>query len=244
MSTRLITVLLVSFAALVPASVHAQAEADVQSDGREFFMPYFLAPQVNGEVGIGPASTNDDVSPPDVFGALQFGIMGDFMASKGPWAFNFNGLYMDLSKDGERLPVEFSGDQGSVELTVLRKLTPAFHALAGGRVNWIGLRLSANNIQFVKADETWFDPFIGARVEIPSTGKWRDWGRGDVGGFGVGSKFARQARAGVGFRASKLIELTFAYWVVSMDYENTDAALPFTYDVTTFGPELGIGFHV
>jgi hypothetical protein len=198
---------------------------------------------MNGDIGIGPASTTVDASPSDIFDALQFGIMGDFMASRGPWAFNLNGLYMDLSKDGKNLPTEFSGDQGSVELTVLRKLSPAFQVLAGGRVNWLGSSLDVNGTQRFDASETWFDPCIGARVEIPDTGKWRVWGRGDIGGFGIGSKFAWQARAGVGYRASRLIEITFAYWVVSMDYENDGGVAPFTYDVTTFGPELGVGFH-
>ena len=116
-------------------------------------------------------------------------------ASNGEWAIGFDGLYMDLSKDGEVLATKYDGYQAGLELTGFWKLTPFFEVLAGGRLNLMGASVtSPSSVTLVDKNKTWFDPFIGARFTVPNTGKWIVMLRGDVGGFGVGSQFAWQVR--------------------------------------------------
>ena len=107
---------------------------------------------------------------------------------------------------------------------------------AAGRV--AGIRLLQ-----VDRTKTWFDPFIGARASVPAGRKWLFLLRADIGGFGVGSNFAWQIYPVVSYRFSNLFGLSVAYRVLSMDYESGNGTDLFKYDVTTFGPEIGLLFH-
>jgi hypothetical protein len=74
--------------------------------------------------------------------------------------------------------------------------------LIGGRVNAISATVA-------------LDPFVGARLQAPKTGK---------------------------DRLSQLFELDLTYRVISMDY--TGGGSPAVrYDVRTYGPEVGFSFH-
>jgi hypothetical protein len=232
------------------------ALAQVPTDDKWHFMlaPYVLFPHMSGDIGLGPLDVEVNSSPSDVFDNLQFGAMLAAEAKKGPWAIGFNGMYMDLGKEKERiigpglvtLNGELGAYQGAVELTGFRALTPFFEVLAGGRLNFIGadVALSANEASLNQDfDQTWFDPFVGVRLTAPDTGRWTVSLRGDIGGFGVGSSFAWQARARIGYRVSKLFEIGAAYWVSGMDYETGSGNTEFRYDVTSFGPQIGVGFH-
>jgi hypothetical protein len=91
--------------------------------------------------------------------------------------------------------------------------------------------------------QSWVDPIIVARIKNPSDTKWITEFRGDIGGFGIGSKFAWQIQAEVGYRFSKLFQVTFGYRWLDINYEKgTDDEL-FRYDVTSFGPNLRFGFN-
>jgi len=233
----------------------ALAQSAPSADQWQFMVvPYFLFPHMDGRIGLGPVTVAVESSPSDIFDVLQFGGMLAAEAKHGPWAIGLNGMYMDLGKEletitgpgGGQLDGELGSYQGGIELTAFRALTPVIEILAGGRFNFIGADVSlvatpgSLNQDF---DESWFDPFVGVRLKVPDTGRWNFAVRGDVGGFGVGSDFAWQARFTVGYRASKLIEVGAAYWASGMDYESGEGLTRFTYDVISFGPQIGIGFH-
>ncbi len=55
---------------------------------------------MDGTVAVGPIQSDIDVSPGDIFDNLQFGAMLAAEAGNGEWAIGFDGLYMDLGKDG------------------------------------------------------------------------------------------------------------------------------------------------
>jgi len=233
----------------------ALAQTAPSADRWQFVVaPYLLFPNMDGTIGLGPVSVDVDASPSDIFSNLQFGAMLAAEAKRGPWAIGFNGLYMDLGKEletitgpgGVQLDGELGSYQGMLELTGFRTLTPYLEVVAGGRVNFIGADVNLVATQGSldqDFDESWFDPFIGLRLTVPNTGKWTVAVRGDIGGFGIGSDFAWQVRGRVGYRVSQLIELGAAYWATGMDYESGVAPTRFTYDVATFGPQIGVGFH-
>jgi hypothetical protein len=64
----------------------------------------------------------------------------------------------------------------------------------------------------------------------------RGWGF--VGGFGVGSDFAADLFAGLGYRLTDSISTTLGYRRVKADYESDD----FLYDVRQYGVASGISF--
>ena len=139
---------------------------------------------MDGTVAVGPVQTKIDTDPGDIFSALQFGAMLAAEAKNPEWAIGFDGLYMDLGKDGEDFAMKYGGYQASLELTGFRRLTPFFEILAGGRVNLMGATVtSPAGVELVDKDRSWFDPFLGARFTIPNTGKWTIMVRGDVGGL-------------------------------------------------------------
>ncbi len=233
-------------AMLLCLATHERAAAQQASEGWKFTIaPYFLFPHMDGTVGIGPVQTEIDVSPGDIFDNLQFGAMLAAEAGNGQWAIGFDGLYMDLGKDGEKLSTRYDAYQAGLELTGFRRLTPFFEVLAGGRLNLLGASFtSPASVTLVDKDKAWFDPFIGARFIIPNTGKWTFMLRGDVGGFGVGSQFAWQVRPTVEYHVSKHWAFGVAYWALGMDYVSGEIGDGdyFKYNVTTFGPEIGVGY--
>lgn len=235
-------------AALLLALVSPRQVAAQQPDnGWKFTLaPYLLFPHMSGDVQVGPAGTSIDASPGDIFSNLQFGAMLAAEARNNEWAIGFDGLYMDLSKDGENLSVQYDGYQAGLELTGFRRFLPWFEILAGGRLNLLGASVQAgpSSTTFVDKDKAWFDPFLGVRFTVPNTGRWDIMLRGDVGGFGIGSQFAWQVRPTVAYKISKHWSVGAAYWALGMDYDSGEAGTLdyFKYDVTTFGPEIGFGY--
>jgi len=233
-------------AALLALASSDRAAAQQPAAGWRFTLaPYFLFPHMDGTVAVGPIVSDVDSDPSDVFDNLQFGAMLAAEARNDQWAIGFDGLYMDLSKDGEDLPAKYSGQQAGLELTGFRRLTPFFEVLAGGRLNVLATKVeSPASVTLVDKDQVWFDPFIGARFTLPNTGKWTIMLRGDVGGFGVGSEFAWQVRPTVAYSVSKHWSFGLAYWALGMDYVTGELGDLdyFKYDVTTFGPEIGVGY--
>ena len=62
-------------------------------------------------------------------------------------------------------------------------------------------------------------------------------GRGDIGGFGVGSDLMWQAEAALGFQLTRSIFAELGYRALSLDYEKDGL----TYDTITHGPQVTVG---
>jgi hypothetical protein len=236
---------LIGLLATAPAtSLNAQVTSP---DGRwEFTVsPYLLVPYMKGTTGIGDLQVDVHASPGDIFSHLQFGAMLLMEANNGTWGVAVDGIYMNLnqSASANRVSAEAGMKQGALELTGFRRVTGWAEVLVGGRLNILSAELNTLGVQArsKSGDKSWFDPIIGARLQVPNTGKWMLTLRGDVGGFGVGSDLAWQVYPKVGYRFSKLFELNAAYRVISMDYNKGDPA--FLYDMQIFGPEIGLAFH-
>jgi hypothetical protein len=223
----------------------AQTSA-TQGRWRVAVSPYLLVPNMSGTTGIGDLTTQVDAAPDDIFSRLQFGAMLLLEAHNGTWGVALDGIYMDLEQSGTAGPLSATVgmQQGAIELTGFRRLTGWAELLVGGRWNILATEIATEGVQARarSVDEDWIDPFIGARLRAPNTGKWNLEFRGDIGGFGVGSDLAWQVYPKAGYRFSNLFELQAAYRVIGMDY--TGGGDPaFVYDMRTFGPELGVVLH-
>lgn len=105
-----------------------------------------------------------------------------------------------------------------------------------------GTPLPAGTKVGVSDSELWFDPFIGARVRYDLTRNCTLGLRADLGGFGVGSEFAWQAAAFLGWKfdlfgadASFLV----GYRALGQDYQDGE----FAWDVIAHGPALGLNIR-
>ena len=59
-------------------------------------------------------------------------------------------------------------------------------------------------------------------------------------GFGLGSSLAWQVLPFAGYRFANWFELSLAYRELGMDYETGSESETFAYDMTIFGPQIGV----
>lgn len=210
--------------------------------------PYLMFPHMNGTLNLRLIQAEVDAGPGDIFSRLQFGAMLFLEAHSGVWAVSLDGLYMNLSETAGDGLAEVGARQGMVELAGYRRLVPWLEVLAGARLNIVGGEielLPTAGPSFLKVDYTraWVDPIAGVRVSLPAGTRWLFLLRADVGGFGLASTFAWQVYPIASFRVSKLFAVAAGYRVLDLDYETGRATDLFKYDMTTFGPFIGISFH-
>jgi hypothetical protein len=90
----------------------------------------------------------------------------------------------------------------------------------------------------IPLDESWGDPYVGARMFFNVSSRWGFQVRGDVGGFDVGSKFAWQALGMTSYRIGNWGTVRLGWRQLDVDYERDLTG--FIYDVGLGGPILGL----
>jgi hypothetical protein len=243
--------------------VHAQ-DSSVEANKWQFeITPYFLAAAMKGETGAGGITTDIDMSFEDVWDVMDIGLMGVFEARKGPWIFALDAVYFRLKDEETKSwtgPQGIVTVEGALEATLVQQL---YQGTVGYRVidsktkldltggvrytivdNDFDLTLSSSGDLFpggqrsLSISESWADPVFGVRFIAPFSQKWSFFGYGDIGGFGIGSNITYQAIAGLRWQFSKVVSAKLAYRYLYQDYEDDD----FIWDMSYFGPLLGIGF--
>jgi hypothetical protein len=206
---------------------------------------------MSGEVQLGglpPVEVDADAGT--IFDHLKMAAMLYLEANNGEWAISSDLIYMKLGQGVKPRRVVKSGEidmeETAWELAGLKRLTPWLEAGAGARLMVIGAGLDletetilGSNNPNGSENRTWVDPIIVLRSEHVFNEKWIAQIRGDVGGFGVGSKFAWQIQAYGGYRFSELFQVTAGYRCISIDYDKDN----FVYDVDTYGPVLRLGLN-
>lgn len=233
-------------ALLAAAAVAAAAPA--QAEGWDFsFQPYFMAPYMDGKVGIGPVEARVSQSPSDIFSNLNWGLMGLLEANNGRFGFMVDLTYMDLEADRDGFIDRVGGHQGAYQANVLVRIQEHAEAYAGLRVNDLGVRIAGTGPlgqpRSASKNEQWVDPVVGMRVKLPLSRTIDFTMVADVGGFGVGSDLTFQAWPVFGFRLSDSISAKLGYRAIYSDYETGSGLNQFEYDVLTHGPTLGVEFR-
>lgn len=236
--------------------VHAQDSIPEKNTWKFYAEPYLMFPTMSGTVGLGSLpDVPVDADPGDILSHLQIGAMVHVEAHHGDWAIATDVLYMKLKQDVTPGNVINYGkvtvQQTAWELAGLYKINPWLEAGAGARLNNISGDAEINYkkpgmgeavTESASLAETWVDPILITRITAPSKGKWLLQLRADVGGFGVGSAFAWQVQADVGYKFSKLFQTTIGYRYMDMDYSSGSDAERFLYDMSIFGPTVRFGF--
>ena len=100
------------------------------------------------------------------------------------------------------------------------------------------LALTALGLPLLSGGRGGIDPFVGLRARLDLTDNFYVLGRGDVGGFGVGSDFVWNANLGIGFEITDNIDIAGGYRWLDYDFEEGD----FKLDLQFAGPWIGIFF--
>lgn len=216
--------------------------------------PYVLFPGMNGQIALRGIPVDVDLSAGDIFEDLDFGMMLYFEAANDQWALTFDALYMNLSRRGATPITDRAArvdlKQLAIDVKGMYRLLYWLEAGIGFRVNVIdgSLNVAEGDIILpgneISMSQSWFDPLLVARARTDFSGsKWSLTFLGDLGGFGIGSDFTWQAKPYVGYRFSKLFEMSVAYRWIGIDYETGSDRDKFKYDMTISGPEIGLLFH-
>ena len=120
-----------------------------------------------------------------------------------------------------------------------------FDVFGGGRYTSLDASLNLNGLIELGGRKSWVDPIIGARSLFALSDRWTLTLEGSAGGFGVGSSFTWHAQGGLGYRFGLFSKDNNArvyggYRVLSTDYDDGFGAGRFEWDVTMYGPILGL----
>lgn len=204
---------------------------------------YLLGAGMSGKTAFGPVGADVDVSFSEILDNLEIGGMAAYRGTNGKWSVMVNSIFMGL---GATKDLRFGGaadvdlDQAMFEVDAGWRYAKHFELYFGLRATSIDMNIEVRPA--IGADQTaedkhsWVDPLVGIRCEVPMGSKWTFVGRGDVGGFGVGSDFAWQAMTHFDWRISKRFGVAFGYVALDMDYEDGKGSDFFRYDILTTGP--------
>lgn len=232
-----------------------QDQSNTDSSWHFLVEPYLMFPYMSGTIGTGnlpDVSVNADAG--DIFSHLQMAGMVYGEATVNDWIITTDIIYMNLKQD-----VEIKGDitYGSVhakqlawEMSGFRKVLPWLDLGAGGRINTLSARADLTldlpegvSYRSKRSSKSWLDPILVARLHNPKGSDFLYQLRGDIGGFGLGSEFAWQAQAYVGYRISELMQVSGGYRFIGVDYDKGNGDDRFLYDVDTSGVVLRVGFN-
>jgi len=243
-------VLLLLISVLVVTTNHARAE---EGDWEFNLAPFYLwAINISGDQTIGPISAPVNVEFNDIFDNLDGAFIVHFEAAyQNRWGFLVDVNYLDLENKqslANSLTRKVDLDISMAELSGFRRWNLDQHNLdviVGGRYVRVANNISVlGGPELVDGAQDWIDPLVGGRWIWNFADDWAFVGRGDIGGFGVGSNFAWQAAGILEWQPFKYVSFLAGYRAVGMDYEDGNQRSPdyFNFDATVHGPVLGINF--
>jgi opacity protein-like surface antigen len=216
--------------------------------------PYAWLTALDGTVGILNQTGSVSASFDEIWDVLDFAAAMQIELRNGRWGIIADGFYSDLSQDftprtGLHTNGNFEMQQFIGELYAAYRFTESscgfVDAYAGFRYTYLSNELTAqaavplvNNIDASKSKD-WFDPMIGLRGQWNLNEKWFLAGKGDIGGFSVGSDltWSLQATVGYNFTSNVFVELGYRY--LDTDYKDGG----FTYDVEQSGLYTGLSIR-
>ncbi len=233
---------------LLPLLLSTLVTTPASASGWETYVePYMLFPNMSGTSGVGNLTGDVEVNTGDIFGALDFGAMLYLERHSPNWSYSLDTMYMNLGAETTTPvgTVEFDLKQLGVMGAGYRRVAPWGEAMVGLTYNQLEMGVAGSGPLAADrdGDKSWVDPYVGVRLMTPGERRWRFGFLGAVGGFGVGSQFAWQIYPQAGYRVSDLFEITGGFRALDMDYEAGSGSDEFTYDMTTYGGQIGGRFH-
>lgn len=190
-----------------------------------------------------------DLRPGDVLKAFKFAFMGAAEARKDRLVFFGDLMWVHLG-EGKGLTVRDTNfadvniDSKTTAITalggyrVVDKGPVIVDLLAGGRLNGNKQKLDYRGTVLdltASVSKTWIDPVAATRIDARLGGKFGLSFYGDVGGFGIGSKFTWQAIAGPTYAINRKMTAGIGWRYFKINYHDSDG---FRYNVAQSGPMI------
>ena len=251
---KIIPMLILTLLFMASFITYAQEE-NAKDEGWNFVIaPYIWAPYTSGDVVVNGKGDEFDSKPSDMLGSLKMAGMLYFEAANSDWSLSTDLIYVSLGDDFTT-PVTSRAGSLDAKLTSIGfygmwRATAWFEIGLGGRYNMISSELNVEAGQVLpaideKADDSFFDPLIVYRFTIPINNEnWKAGLRGDFGGFGTGSKFTWTVYPYGGYQFSHLFELTLGFRAFGLDFESGSGDELHKLDLTLYGPQIGLLFHI
>ena len=234
------------------ARTSGQSSQATSDDGWKFgFAPYLFAAGLSGTIGANGRSVEVDASFGDVWGRLDFGLMGTFEARKGRFVSLTDTQWVKMSAERESPGGLFSKEKVTVNLFIIDPEAGfrvasgergSFDVLGGVRIWRINNDLDATTGILpgfeVTRGRTFAAPVVGFKGMLNITPKLFLSTKMDVGGAGS-VKSTSQVYAGGGFRLTKAIALIGGYRYLQVNY---DDGPDFIFDTTMSGLLFGARF--
>ena len=255
----------------MPVSQHHVARVAAGSEAPKDWefktVPYIWLVFMTGDAAIGGTSVPVDTNVFKIFDSTDFafGLQGHFEAwYRRKWGLLFDGTWVVFKQKnlmgGTPLQLDIKGNYGLMEFAGLYNFLDipfgtepdgpilSLQGLAGARVSIVSMDLDFDFAGSMDESVTWADPILGGR-SIYRFGNERRWAftfRWDVGGFGAGSDFTWNLAGLLGYDfhigsvpATAIIGAKALY----QDFEDGSGPDDFKWDVTQYGPLLGLGFR-
>jgi len=256
------TSLIFTIISFVPP-VQAEELSDQQSSWEFQVAPYFWFLSLEGDVTVKGQESEVDTDFDEIWDEFNIGAMVEFEARNGRWGIIGDMVAANLGTEKTIAGVDIDPDVNILMLTLggsyrlgtwdltdapdKKAPTLAVDAIAGARYTYLGLELDIKGFPNVDADNDWVDPFIGARTLWDITRGWGITLGGTVGGFGVGSDFTWTAAGLLGYRFGLFGEdnarVLGGYRAIYQDYSSGSGDNKFEWDVTMYGPVLGLSIE-
>ena len=210
---------------------------------------YGMGAAIEGDAQIGSLTLPVDVSISELFDALRMGGMAAYRVDNGTWSFTADATYMDLGWSArtaaERAGGELRVNQLTVMATVGRRINPNLEVLASAAYFNVDTLLEVRLLQQSRRatrQANWVDPLVGLQYSVPVSDKWTYSLRGDVGGFGVGSRLTWHVATVMRRQVTETFDWYVGYRVIAYDYSEGSGIERMHYDMTQHGPGIGVAF--
>jgi hypothetical protein len=220
---------------------------------------FVWAPAVKGDVTVEGQRIPIDADVPEIVkdSDFLFAFNLAFEARKGPWGLLASARFMEVgSNSGEPLMLNVTariaiGETSGVYTFVQKRFRgsyaswAALDAVFGARLWWLGVQVKdASGLVSGQDNQLWVDPLAGLVCRLdPLGGRLFVRLRGDIGGWGVGSKIAWGASASVGYRwllRRLTVSLALSYEALGADYSSNSG--DFGFDAVLRGPAVAVVF--
>ena len=212
--------------------------------------PYMWGAAMSGSATVGTVTSDVDMSFGDILDNLEMGFMGMYRGTRDRFSIDVDTIFMGLGATEPSRPglakADIDVDQFVLGAAAGYALTEKFVVLGGLRYYDLSAEVKVTgplgNTADAETDESWVDPYLGARYTIPLSEAWSLNLSGDIGGFGVGSDFAWQGLVTFRWQLTERTGALAAYRYMDVDYESGNGSNRFEYDMVFSGPALGIVF--
>lgn len=220
----------------------SQVAADEEGRRWQFAVrPFVWAASVDGTVtAAGQVSVDFELEFSDIFEDLDFAWMMQLEARSPDDRLGilFESLFFDFS--GEKGPVEWDLEQRLVELDLTWRVAKGVELVGGARYIDVDAAAAVPSLGLaVGGGDDWVDPIVGVRGQLGLGERWSLYGRGDIGGFGVGSEFSWQLAGYVAFHVSRHFDIGLGYRHLDIERDKDSLDL----DLALSGPLMGLGFN-